>query len=110
MQPSSPFCGRGSKRLSKDGHNAGLLLNSGHLQLRGAYYFVFNYVPREPRCIHVGVVKCLHNLIATTICVLSKHVPLARKIVIPREIWKLSERIDILLEMHQAIFKMILHL
>lgn len=56
----------------------GILLNSGRLQLGSAYYFVFNYVPREPRAeyiyiyIHACVVKRRYNLIATAIRALSK--------------------------------------
>lgn len=54
----------------------GILLNSGRSQLGSAYYFVFNYVPREPRAeyiyIHACVVKRRYNLIATAIRALSK--------------------------------------
>lgn len=60
------------KSLTKDGHEPRILLNSGHSQLGSAYYFVFNYVPRELRCTHGSVVKRRYNLIATAICVLSK--------------------------------------
>lgn len=80
------------KTLSKDGHGPRILLNSGHSQLGSAYYFVFNYVPREPRWIRDGVVKRPYNLIATAICVLSKCIcPLGNWFSVPRILLKIRQ-------------------